>query len=106
MALYATQTPDNGLAIYAQTRGNTESALIYTLEWKAVRPEGIVQNVASNHELQPGWKRLELAGNYACARIDRTELGDAWLLFLGANVRELGTGILDQVAWQAVTVQK
>jgi len=73
---------------------------------EAVSPEDIVQHVASNHELQPGWKRLELAGKYAYASFDRTELGDAWLLFLGANVREVGTGILDQVAWQAVTVQK
>ena len=73
---------------------------------EAVSPEDIVQYVASNHELQPGWKRLELAGKYACASFDRTELGDPWLLFLGANVREVGTGILDQVAWQAVTVQK
>ena len=104
VALYATQTPDNGLEICAQLRGTAEGTLIYTLHWMAISPQGIVQHIASNHELQPGWKRLELAGNYACASFDHTELGDAWLLFLGANVRELGTGILDQVAWQAVTI--
>jgi len=104
LALYATQTSDHGLEICAQTRGKTEMALIYNIAWKAVSSQGIVQHVASNHMLQPGWKHLELVGNSACAKFDPVELGDARLLFLGANVRELGTGILDQVAWQAVTV--
>jgi LmbE family N-acetylglucosaminyl deacetylase len=106
VAIYAAQTPDHGLEVCAQTRGKTEMALIYTLEWKAVSPEGDFQHIASNHELQPGWKRLELAGNNACAKFDPAELGDASLLFVGGNVRELATGILDQVAWQAVTVPK
>ncbi len=105
VAVYATQTPDHGLEICAQTRGKTEMALIYNLEWKAVSSQGIVEHAASNHMLQPGWKRLELAGNNACAKFDQADLGDAKLLFLGANVMELGTGVLDQVAWQAVTIQ-
>jgi LmbE family N-acetylglucosaminyl deacetylase len=104
VALYAAQTSDQGLEVCAQTRGKTESALIYTLTLKAVGSQGIIQNAASNHMRQPGWKRIELSGQYACARFDTADLGNSGLLFLGANVKELATGILDQVAWQAVKI--
>jgi LmbE family N-acetylglucosaminyl deacetylase len=104
ISLYAAQTSDHGLEICAQTRGKSEAALIYTITLKEVGSQGVVDHIAGNHMLLPGWKRLELSGHNACVNFSQAELGDFRLLFLGANVRELATGILDQVAWQAVKI--
>jgi hypothetical protein len=33
------------------------------------------------------------------------ELGNPWFFFAGADVEEIGTGIVDQIAWQEVRIE-
>lgn len=103
VALYAAQTAAGNLAICAQVRGDAESGLIYTLRVKAVGEE-ITSHAARSRGLQSGQRQAALSGPYVCDFVKLSDLRNPWLLILGADVKETGTGILDQIAWQLVYV--
>lgn len=104
VGLFAARTADNQLAICAQVRGKAQSNLIYTLRVNAFGTDSEVHHVARNNRPLPGWHRTLLSGNYACDEIRIAELGNPNMLFVGANVEQLGVGILDQTAWQQVNL--
>lgn len=100
-AAYAARTPQNGLVVCGQVRSKTESLLIYRLYLLAVSPQGIVHLSFENHG-QSNVNRVILAGPYFCAEVSLSDIGNPWLVFVGADVEESGVGILDEIAWQQV----
>lgn len=104
VGLYAARKADNTLVVCASLRGTAEPAFIYTLRILAFDGKGVVHHVARNHERQPGWVPLTITRNSFCNQVSLAELGNPWLVFVGADVDELGVGALDQTAWKDVLV--
>ncbi len=101
-ALYAARDDQNNLIVCAQLRGRAAPELFYSLRILAVGQDRIIHMVARNRGLRKGWVRATLSGKYVCDKVSLTDLGDPWMLFLGADVMESGVGVLDQIAWQQV----
>jgi LmbE family N-acetylglucosaminyl deacetylase len=104
VAAYAAQTPENSLVICGQVRDSADSPLSYTLRILAVGSQGVVHRTYKNHSGQSGY-HATLSGPYFCSSEGLSDLGDPWLIFVGADVEEVGVGILDQIAWQQVDVE-
>ena len=104
VAAYAARTPENSLVICGQVRDSANSPLSYTLRILAVGSQGVVHRTYKNHTGQSGY-HATLSGPYFCSSEILSDLGDPWLIFVGADVEELGVGILDQIAWQQVDVE-
>ena len=102
--LYAAQDAQDQLVVCARVRKKADAALIYELRVKASGAQGVVDHVARNHRGRTDWHRAQLAGEFICDQVGLSELGSPWLVAIGANVRELGVGTLDQIAWQMVDV--
>ena len=103
VAVFAARTSEGNLLFCSQLRGVARPLLNYTLWANAVSDFGVIHHGARNHERPAAWHTPRLTGTYVCDQVSLAELGDPWLVFIGANVEELGTGgILDQIAWQAV----
>jgi LmbE family N-acetylglucosaminyl deacetylase len=105
VALYTAIGADNNLLVCAQMVDDTTPSLVYTLRVKAIGSNGVVDYAARNRSLQRGWKLAVLAGKYACSQVSLADLGQPWLVFVGANTKEGSMAILDQIAWQAVYVE-
>ena len=103
MALYAAQTADQHLVVCVQSRGRTPSQLDYTLRVKAIG-ERVVSHTASSWKWRKEDQTATRSGAFACDTVGMSDLGDPWLLVVGASVEEVGAGILDQTAWQVVYV--
>ena len=102
-AVYAVRTPQNSVIVCGQARSQTSAQLIYRLYLLAVSQQGIVHLSFENRgtaKLTP----VRLAGPNFCAEAPLADLGDPWLLFVGADVEDIGVGILDQTAWQQVNI--
>jgi LmbE family N-acetylglucosaminyl deacetylase len=100
--LYAARDQENRLLLCASFRGETDDILVYTLQVIEINSAGVIHHTASNHNLQDGWHRIEAGGQYVCDRIDLSRTVEPWALFVGANVGEIGIGVLDQIGWQMV----
>lgn len=95
-ALYEGET----LAICARVRGNTVPTLTYSLRVLAVGAKGVVHETARSHFNGHGVQRVQRSGRYFCNQLNLEDLGDPWIVFFGADVEQIGTGIIDQTAWQ------
>ncbi len=104
VAAYAVRTPDASLVLCGQVRDDADSPLSYTLRVLAVGPQGVVHRIYKNHAAKNGG-RATLSGPYFCSSEALSDLGDPWLIFVGADVEEMGVGILDQIAWQQVNLE-
>jgi hypothetical protein len=104
VAVFAARTRDGELLLCSEARGRVRPPLNYTLWVKAVSDTGVFHHGARNHARPAAWHAPRLTGRYVCDQVSLGELGNPWLLFIGANVAELSAAILDQIAWQAVTV--
>ena len=104
VAAYAARTPENSLVICGQVRDSADSPLSYTLRVLAVGSQGVVHQTFNNHTGQSGG-HATLSGFYFCGSEALADLGDPWLIFVGADVAETGVGILDQIAWQQVNLE-
>jgi LmbE family N-acetylglucosaminyl deacetylase len=104
VAAYATRTPENSLVICGQVRDSADSPLSYTLRVLAVGSQGVVHRTYKNHNGKSG-NHATLSGPYFCSSEALSDLGDPWLIFVGADVAEAGVGILDQIAWQQVNLE-
>ncbi len=104
IAVFAARTSEGTLLLCSQTRGAASPVLIYTLRANAVSDSGVFHHGARNHERPEAWHVPKLTGAYVCDQVSLAELGNPWLVFIGVDVEEVGTGILDQVAWQAVLI--
>jgi LmbE family N-acetylglucosaminyl deacetylase len=102
IAVFAARTSEGNLLVCSQTRGAASPLLIYTLWANAMSDSGVFHHGARNHERPDAWHIPRLTGPYICDQVSLAVLGNPWLVFIGANVEEVGTGILDQIAWQAV----
>jgi N-acetyl-1-D-myo-inositol-2-amino-2-deoxy-alpha-D-glucopyranoside deacetylase len=102
-AAYAARTPQNTLIVCGQVRASTDLLLTYRLSLLAVNPQGIVHRSFKNHGASHA-DRVSLAGPSFCAEVALSELGNPWLVFVGAEVNEMGVGNLDQTAWQQVNI--
>ncbi len=96
VALYEGDT----LAICARVRGNTVPTLIYSLRVLAVGEKGVVRQTARSHFNNHGAQRVQRSGRYFCNQLKLEDLGDPWIVFFEADVEQIGTGIIDQTAWQ------
>jgi LmbE family N-acetylglucosaminyl deacetylase len=102
-AAYAVRTSQNTLVVCGQVRLKTDRFLVYGLHVLAVNQKGIVhQNFLNRGPSNAA--RVKLKGPYFCAEMRLADLGDPSMVFVGANVDELGVGILDQIAWQQVNI--
>ena len=105
VALYAARDADNHLFVCAQVREETKGILIYDLQVVGIGEQKIVHHTASNQYLEPGGHPVEFNQQYVCDQVGLSELGDPWALFVGANVKAPGKGLLDQIAWQIVYLE-
>jgi len=69
----------------------------------AVGPHGSVQRNFENRG-RSSVNRISPAGPDFGAEFALADLGDPWLVFVGAEVEEIGMSILDQIAWQRVNI--
>jgi len=102
VALYAARDQDNHLLLCARFRGRTNDALVYSLQAIEVGSGGFIQHQASNHNVLEGWHEIEPGGQTVCDRIQLSNPVEPWALLVGANVGEVGVGVLDQIGWQMV----
>jgi N-acetyl-1-D-myo-inositol-2-amino-2-deoxy-alpha-D-glucopyranoside deacetylase len=102
-AAYAARTSQNSLIVCGRVRLKTDPLLIYRLHILAVSSQGIVHHNFVNRG-PSNMTRVKLKGPYFCTEVPLSDLGDPWLVFVGANIEEIGVGILDQVAWQQVNI--
>jgi N-acetyl-1-D-myo-inositol-2-amino-2-deoxy-alpha-D-glucopyranoside deacetylase len=105
-AIFAARDQENRLLLCARFRGKPTDLLIYTLQVIGINPSGITHHTASNHNFREGWHGAVLRGQYVCDRVGLSELGEPWALMVGANVGEVGTGVLDQIGWQLVYTEE
>ena len=104
VAAYAARTPENSLVICGHVHDSADSPLSYTLRILAVGSQGVVHRTYKNHTGQSGY-HATLSGPYFCSSEALSDLGDPWLIFVGADVEEVVVGILDQIAWQQIDVE-
>jgi LmbE family N-acetylglucosaminyl deacetylase len=104
IAVFAARTSEGNLLVCSQTRGAASPLLIYTLWVNGVSDTGVFHHGARNDDRPAAWHVPKIVGPYVCDQVNLAELGNPWLVFIGANVEEVGTGILDQIAWQAVII--
>ena len=104
-ALYAVRDANDTLVTCAQVRGEVEASLIYSLRILAVGTQDVVRYQAQTRNKKPGWHPAALSGDLVCSQVSLSELGNPWIIFLGADVEEIGVGILDQVAWQSIYLE-
>lgn len=104
VAAYAARTPENSLVICGQVRDSADFPLSYTLRVLAVGSQGVVHRTYKNHTTRNEY-RTTLSSVYFCGSEALSDLGNPWLIFVGADVEEVGVGILDQIAWQQVNVE-
>jgi len=102
--LYAGLNPDGSLAVCAQARGKVEPTLTYILHITTVGVEGPKHHVVSWGQGAGSSPQATASGHSICGRIPATELGDAWLLVIGAEVHGAQLATLDRVAYQLVLV--
>jgi hypothetical protein len=102
-ATYAARTPQDSLIVCGQVRSQTESLLTYRLSLLAVGSLGVVHRDFNSHSSSTE-NRVSLVGPNFCAEVALLDLGEPWLVFVGAEVDEIGVGILDQIAWQQVNI--
>jgi LmbE family N-acetylglucosaminyl deacetylase len=103
-AVYSVRGPGDALYLCAGVRGRVERSLIYSLHILAAGQEGVIHWSARSRAARPGDHLAQMNGKYACAQASLSELGDPWVVFVGADVEENGLGILDQIAWQMVKI--
>jgi N-acetyl-1-D-myo-inositol-2-amino-2-deoxy-alpha-D-glucopyranoside deacetylase len=104
VALYLVKNDNNNLNICAQLRGKTDSDLIYTLKLHLIENGKVNRIEARNNHLKTGQQTAILIGNYACFQLKSNDLGNPWLIIVGADVEEIELGVLDQIPWQLVYV--
>lgn len=104
--LYATRDQENRLLLCARFREETQDILIYTLQVIEISSAGIIHHKASNNNIQEGWHQIEPREQYVCDRIELSKLVEPWALLVGANVGEIGVGVLDQIGWQMIYTEK
>jgi LmbE family N-acetylglucosaminyl deacetylase len=90
------------LALCGGVRVRTSPTLIYSLRILAVGSQGVVHHTARSHFNSGGSRPVQRMRKYFCDQVKLADLGDPWIIFLGADVEEVGTGIIDQTAWQYV----
>lgn len=105
VAVYAARDGNDQLFLCAQLDAKPRTNFVYTLRVKAIATDTVVDAVASNRPLQRDWKIARLIGRYVCNQMSMTDLGEPWLIFVGASSQGNGVGILDQVAWQNIEVK-
>ena len=96
--------PQNQLLYCASFRGETKDVLLYSLQVIEIGAQGVIHHNASNHNLQPGWHELATGERAICDRIQLSAEDPPWALLVGANVGEVGAGVLDQIGWQMVYI--
>jgi LmbE family N-acetylglucosaminyl deacetylase len=106
VALYAARDQENRLLLCARFREETKDILVYTLHVIEIGSAGVIHHQASNHNVQEGWHEIELGKQTACDRIELSTPVEPWGLFVGANVGEVGVGVLDQIGWQMIYTEE
>jgi LmbE family N-acetylglucosaminyl deacetylase len=105
VAVYAAQQPDGNLAVCSELRKKAEPTLVYTLRVTAFGSQDVVHSVArTGGNQRTGWKHATTSGNHVCYQVSMSELGNPGWIFVGADVEEMGVSIVDQTAWQEVTM--
>jgi len=102
--LYAGLNPDGSLAVCAQARGKVEPTFTYILHITTIGVEGLKHHVARWGQGAGSARRATASGHTICDQVSAAELGDAWLLVIGAEVRGAQLATLDRVAYQLVLV--
>jgi LmbE family N-acetylglucosaminyl deacetylase len=104
IAIFAARTSEGDLLLCSRMRGHVNPLLVYSLQVNAVSDSGVVQRGARNIQRPAGWHDTRLTGAYVCDQVSLAELGNPWVIFVGANVEGVGPELLDQIAWQAVYI--
>lgn len=104
-ALYAAREGRDRIVVCAELRGKAAPELFYSLRILAIGQDGITHQVARNRGLRKGWVHATLSGRFVCDQVSLADLGEPWVVFLGADVMQTGVGILDKIAWQQVNIQ-
>lgn len=104
VALYAGREPDGRLLVCAQARGKVEPALTYVLHVTTAGPEGVKQHMA-RWGLAPGGSHPATgSGHTVCGQFAAEELGQPWVLVIGAEVKGTQIATLDRMAYQFVVL--
>ena len=106
VAMCATSDQENRLLLCARFHEETKDFLVYTLQVIEITSTDIIHHNASNHNVQKGWHKVRYREQYVCDQIELSNPVEPWALFVGANVGEVGTGVLDQIGWQMVYTEK
>jgi LmbE family N-acetylglucosaminyl deacetylase len=103
-AVYAVELADHSLLTCAETRGGASQVYNYRIRLTAVADTGVLQYAASSRPTA-GQGTLLRSGQDECFTIPLAQLGNPWLIAIDSSTEEIGTGILDQTAWQLILVQ-
>jgi N-acetyl-1-D-myo-inositol-2-amino-2-deoxy-alpha-D-glucopyranoside deacetylase len=104
VALYASQKTDGSIILCAQVRSSTNPLLRYTLRVTGITSNNVIHLVKQNREKKDDYIAVVMNKNDICATLSANELKKSWTIFVGADVEQIGVGILDQTAWQEVKV--
>lgn len=103
-AIYAAVTPDGELILSARLRSKAARSLVYVLRVTAIGEDGVVHHVASVAPFRRTNGGAKLSKEYIHCVVPMKELGDPWLVCVGAEVKTPTGVYLDQTAWQMLMV--
>jgi N-acetyl-1-D-myo-inositol-2-amino-2-deoxy-alpha-D-glucopyranoside deacetylase len=101
VSAYLARDPSNALWICSKAHEAASVGLTYRFRLKALTRQAVLAYKVRTGREQDGWKKAVHSGVYACFQISLEELGDPWVVFLGADV-EGGGRLMDQTGWQLV----
>lgn len=102
-AIYAARSGDT-LWACGETRANVDKELVYTIRMKALSANGVIHYRSRNGKVQPGWQMVTALQKYFCTQVALADLGDPWEVYLNAESQGMENAVLDQSAWQMVSV--
>ncbi len=104
VALYLARGSEGRLWMCAETASNASVGIAYSLRLKALTPAGIVDYDAGTAALKAGWHPAVRSGRYVCDQIDPASLDNPYALYAAASATGPNNYLLDQVAWQMISV--
>jgi hypothetical protein len=79
--------------------------LDHILRVKAVGPAGVIDYAVGRDRYRGQLRSARLSGRFVCAQIELAELGWPEFIMVGAEVRGLDVGLIDQMAWQVILIE-
>jgi LmbE family N-acetylglucosaminyl deacetylase len=104
VAVYAARDNRDTLWMCSQLDGKASEDIRYSLQLKALTAAGVVDYGAQREKTKPGWHTAVLSGKYICDQISLADLHNPYAIFMGARTEGPAGLLLDQVAWQMVTI--